>query len=63
MEENNEKELPKLPEKQTLTFQGDNINQLYDQYMKGNAVEFPPWVKIENNKVRISPQELFKFFL
>lgn len=59
MEENNEKELPKLPEKQTLTFQGDNINQLYDQYMKGNAVEFPPWVKIENNKVRISPQELF----
>lgn len=58
-EKNIEKEIPNLPEKSVMTWKNTDINILYDEYMKGNAVELPKWLKIEKGELKIVPQELY----
>lgn len=58
-EKNIEKEFPNLPEKSAMTWKNTDINILYDEYMKGNAVELPKWLKIEKGELKIVPQELY----
>ena len=59
VEENSTKELPNLPEKKELTLDNYNIDELYAEFLKGKIVQFPPWIAVENNKVKVIPQELF----
>ncbi len=35
------------------------IDPLYEEYLKGKIVEFPPWIENSSNGVEILPQELY----
>lgn len=62
-EENSAKELPNLPEKKVLTLKDCNIDELYAEFLKGKAVDFPPWIAVENQKAKPVPQELFVYIM
>lgn len=63
MEENVPKNLPNLPNKEVFTFPDYDVDKLYEEYLNGNEVVFPPWIKKEDNKVRIYPQELYIYIM
>lgn len=63
MKENVTKNLPNLPDKEVFTFPDYNVDRLYEEYLKGNTVIFPPWIRAEYNKVKIYPQELFIYIM
>lgn len=39
------------------------INQLYDAYMRGQAVDFPPWIEETKDGLEICPQEVFIYII
>lgn len=63
VEENSAKELPNLPEEKVLTLEDCTIDELYAEFMKGKAVDFPPWITVENQKAKAVPQELFIYII
>lgn len=68
LNENNQKELPYLPEElhtEKLTMEtAGGINKLYEAYLKGQEVELPPWLvetNKEERKIEVLPQELYLY--
>ncbi len=63
VESNSQKEIPELPIKPStppLTMEDvGGIEPLYNFYIKGELVEFPPWIIETKDKLEICPQELY----
>lgn len=63
VESNSQKEIPELPIKPStppLTMENvGGIEPLYNSYIKGELVEFPPWIIETKDKLEICPQELY----
>lgn len=60
--QHNEKEKLLIPMAQPppLTLEDvGGVDELYDAYLKGKVVEFPPWMLNRNNGIEILPQELY----
>lgn len=63
VESNSQKEIPELPivpPTPPLTMEDvGGIEPLYNAYLKGEIVEFPPWIIETKDKLEVCPQELY----
>ncbi len=67
-ENNSQKELPNLPQQLYMGKSPKEIagktEKLYEEYIKGNQVELPPWLvetNKEERKIEVLPQELYLY--
>lgn len=67
VENNSQKEIPETPivaPIQPLRMEDVNgIEELYNAYLKGKIVEFPPWIIETKDKLEICPQELYIYII
>ncbi len=62
VESNSQKEIPESPKEQQLPLTMETvggIEPLYDAYLKGKIVEFPPWLIQNADKIEVCSQELY----
>ena len=59
VESNFPKELPIVPSEVLTLADVKNVDELYNAYINGKPVEWPPWIIETDRGVKIVPQELY----